>query len=88
MTTDPTCDTGSAQEFQAFLDALRTGGSRPVSATDRLGDLGYDSLAILEMILAVEAHYGVEILSTVALTDVQTVSDLYQVLRDKQGERP
>jgi acyl carrier protein len=50
-------------------------------------DYGGDSLAVVEMVLTVQEHFGIA-LDTTELEDMQCLNDLVRVVERKLGEDP
>lgn len=78
-----TVDVPTIEEFtqvfaEQYLEIKRI--DRSILPSDRLDNLGLDSLAMLEMIVALEAHYSTLLLNDSGVSNAVSVADLYHVL--------
>lgn len=56
-------------------------GPRPAQPGDRLvDDLGYDSLAVIELSLQLEADFGLKAMTGDATADIVTVADIEDLI--------
>ena len=58
------------------------GGEQPINPSDRLDNLGLDSLSFMELMLSVQNHFAVEI-SDLEIATIDTVADLECLLTAK-----
>lgn len=81
MTTEQTRQPLSFDEFrQVLVEVLRVSPARTVPEAHFVGDLGVDSIRMVELILRME-ELGLEI-PTHAVWEIQTVGDAYNYYRD------
>lgn len=83
VTTTPTA--GLSAEQSALLDDIVRSLCfiRPAVLADDLdlvGDLGYDSLGLLELVTAIETEFALDAIDEQASLDVRSVGELRQLL--------
>jgi acyl carrier protein len=79
------------QEVRSRISAaLQEVVGRPVAVTDDtdiVNDLGLDSLAVMNFVMALEDEYDIS-MPLDRMAEVQTVGDLVRTIEDLRGERP
>lgn len=78
----PTLDPDQLRRIRDLAGAMSPLGPRPAAATDRLReDLGYDSLATVELAAALEQEFGIDAIDEESAMDVETVADLVDLVQ-------
>ncbi len=68
-------------QVRAVVGEMSPLGSRSAESTDRLvEDLGYDSLAIIELSLQLESQFALKSIGQGAAADITTVGDVEQLV--------
>ncbi|KUJ69160.1 hypothetical protein ACZ90_12410 [Streptomyces albus subsp. albus] len=76
-----------AARVREIIGELCPLGARTVRSTDRLADdLGYDSVAFLELALALENEFELDELEEGKASDLATVADIEALIREVSGE--
>jgi acyl carrier protein len=79
------------QEVRSRISAaLQEVVGRPVVITDKtdiVNDLGLDSLAVMNFVMALEDEYDIS-MPLDRMAEVQTVGDLVRTIEDLRGELP
>jgi acyl carrier protein len=79
------------QEVRSRISAaLQEVVGRPVVVTDKtdiVNDLGLDSLAVMNFVMALEDEYDIS-MPLDRMAEVQTVGDLVRTIEDLRGELP
>ena len=79
------------QEVRSRISAaLQEVVGRPVAITDDtdiVNDLGLDSLAVMNFVMALEDEYDIS-MPLDRMAEVQTVGDLVRTIEDLRGELP
>ena len=79
------------QEVRSRISAaLQEVVGRPVAVsddTDIVNDLGLDSLAVMNFVMALEDEYDIS-MPLDRMAEVQTVGDLVRTIEDLRGETP
>ena len=79
------------QEVRSRISAaLQEVVGRPVAVadhTDIVNDLGLDSLAVMNFVMALEDEYDIS-MPLDRMAEVQTVGDLVRTIEDLRGEMP
>lgn len=79
------------QEVRSRISAaLQEVVGRPVAVTDDtdiVNDLGLDSLAVMNFVMALEDEYDIS-MPLDRMAEVQTVGDLVRTIEDLRGELP
>ena len=79
------------QEVRSRISAaLQEVVGRPVAITDDtdiVNDLGLDSLAVMNFVMALEDEYDIS-MPLDRMAEVQTVGDLIRTIEDLRGELP
>jgi acyl carrier protein len=70
-----------AERVRELVGAMSPLGARTVSSSDRVvDDLGYDSVAILELALALEVEFDLQAIAEDQAVDLLTVGDIEQLV--------
>jgi acyl carrier protein len=67
------------------VGSLVPGGAREVEATDRLTDLGFDSLATLELAMALETEFDLREVPEEQTVEMATVGDIETLIGSLTG---
>lgn len=85
MSTEP-----QRVQVRELIGRMSPNGPRPAAPEDRLvEDLGYDSLAVIELSLQLESSFGLTDIGSNGVPDIKTVADVenlvVQILEDEVG---
>jgi acyl carrier protein len=76
-----------AARVRDVVGSLVPGGAREVGSTDQLaGDLGFDSLAMLELALALEVEFDLHAIPEEHAVSMVTVADIEAVIAELMTE--
>jgi len=77
-----------AERVRELVGAMSPLGSREVSSSDRVvDDLGYDSVALLELALALEVEFDLQAVGEDQAVDLLTVGDIERLV-DQLARKP
>jgi len=77
-----------AERVRELVGAMSPLGSREVSSSDRVvDDLGYDSVALLELALALEVEFDLQAIGEDQAVDLLTVGDIEHLV-DQLARKP
>jgi len=76
MTANTADQTETGARVREVVGSLVPGGAREVESTDRLTDLGFDSLATLELALALETEFDLQEVPEGQAVEMATVADI------------
>ena len=77
-----------AERVRELVGAMSPLGSREVSSSDRVvDDLGYDSVALLELALALEVEFDLQAVGEDQAVDLLTVGDIEHLV-DQLARKP
>jgi acyl carrier protein len=76
MTANTAGQTEIGTRVREVVGSLVPGGARDVESTDRLTDLGFDSLATLELALALETEFDLQEVPEGQAVEMATVGDI------------
>jgi acyl carrier protein len=82
-------DSDQLHRIQELAGAMSPLGAREAGPDDRMAeDLGYDSLATVELTTALETEFGLDPIDEESAMDVDTVADLVDLVRRSAGAAP
>ena len=77
-----------AERVRELVGAMSPLGGREVSSSDRVvDDLGYDSVALLELALALEVEFDLQAIGEDQAVDLLTVGDIEHLV-DQLARKP
>lgn len=76
MTANTADQTEIGARVREVVGSLVPAGAREVESTDRLTDLGFDSLATLELALALETEFDLQEVPEGQAVEMATVADI------------
>jgi acyl carrier protein len=76
MTANTAAQTEIGTRVREVVGSLVPGGAREVQSSDRLTDLGFDSLATLELALALETEFDLQEVPEGQAVEMATVADI------------
>ena len=89
MTEAPITPVGTAARVRDVVGSLVPAGPREVTSTDELvNDLGYDSLAMLELALALEVEFDLKAIPEDQAVSMVTVADIEALIAELMVQVP
>lgn len=73
---------------RVFAEAFEIESERLVPDAHIFSDLGLDSLDIVDLIVALQASFGVKIRNEEAVREIRTLQDIYRFIAALKNEEP